>query len=477
VIARIEQAPIGRTVVSAGLWTSVAAASALAGVALMFLSSWAGDAAPIVALVLPLAPLLAAAVIWRPLYGVLAVIATLPFGSLGANVGFMTLQVSEAAVLALGALVALRGLALGRIPLPWSPLFVFPIALLAWTLVALSSALDETLAVKQIAQLIGGTLFAATVLASARTMDDVRKILAVLVAVGVVVAAVSLATSGGNLSASYGGAAATGRLHGAFDHPNQLGAFCALVVPIAIGLGAGTRTRLGRVASWSSLLVILPALALTLSRGAWIGTGLALLFLLVTLREARRMLLVVAIPVVAMGVFVWSSASDRPELKVVGERAKAIRTRTPYDGRNLIWAEAIREIKNDPLTGEGPGSFSVAAVRAGSPASSVSPQHAHNILLNWGAENGVPAMLIIVSFGVAVGVTVRRASQASRRRGRPRDRAVVLGIGAAMLTFVGQGFFDYVFGNSVLSITLWGLVGCLVAARYATLADDPVANP
>ena len=171
---------------------------------------------------------------------------------------------------------------------------------------------------------------------------------------------------------------------------------------------------------------MLGALALTLSRGAWIGCALAILFLLVTLGSARRLLLVFALAVAGVGFVVWSSAPERPELKVVGERARAItdaQPRTTAATRSGPRRPARSE--NDPFTGQGPGSFPVAAVRAGSPASSVSPDHAHNILLNWGAENGVPAMLIIVGFAIAIGVTIRRASLAARRRGavaRPRDR-------------------------------------------------------
>jgi O-antigen ligase len=291
---------------------------------------------------------------------------------------------------------------------------------------------------------------------------------AAFVGVGVLMSVLAVASGGARLTSTYGGAAVQGRLEGAFGSPNQLGAYCALAAALAVGLAAGSRTARGRWASTFALAFLLLALALSLSRGAWLGTAAAFLFMIVTMREARRMLAFFAVPVLVLGFVVWTSQSDRPELKIVGERAKAIAKRSPYDGRDQIWAEAIREIKADPVTGQGPGSFPLASVRAGSEASSVYPDHAHNLFLNYAAETGIPAVLIIVAFIFALGVATHRASQGAVARGDPRDRAIVLGIAAALITVLGQGFFDYVLTNAVLHITVWGVIGALiVCAREA----------
>jgi O-antigen ligase len=431
----------------------------------MAVSALFGEAAPLVALAIPLAPILAVAVIARPLVGVIVVIATLPLGSLGVPAGPITLQASEIAVFIVAALVILRRLALSETPLPWSPLFAFPLALLAWTLVALYSAVDETLAVKQIAALSGGAVFAAAVLASCTDMRDVRRVLGMLLLVGGTIALLALSSGGGHFRSTYGGTVVGGRLEGPFDHPNTLGSFCAIGATIAVGLASGARMRRSRVAAGVALALLLTALALTLSRGAWIGTAVGFVFLLVTLKEARRMLSVFLIPVAAFGFIVWSSAPDRPELRIVGERASAITKRSPYDGRDEIWGEAIREIKDDPITGQGPGSFPVASLRADSETSSVAPPHAHNMLLNWAAENGVPAAVLIVGFAFALGIATRRATHAALARGDPRDRAVVLTIAAALLTVMAHGIFDYSLGNTALHITVWALIGALLVAR------------
>lgn len=455
-------APLGRST-KLFAYLAAAALTAALGAALMAVSAPFDDASPAVAIALPLAPVLALAVIARPLVGVLGVFATLPLGSVGAPVGPVTLQAVEVAVLILGALLVLRRLAMGETPLPWSPLFAFPLALIAWTLVALYSAIDETLAVKQLAALTGGVVFASVVLASCKSMVDVRRVLGVLTAVAALVSILAL-SSGARFESQFSGALVAGRLQGAFDHPNQLGSFCALAGAIALALVVGARTRRARVASGAALALMAAALALTLSRGAWIAMAVAAVFLFIVLPGARRILFVFGIPLAILGVVIWSAEPDRPELKVVGERARALTVLSPYDGRYDIWAEAVREIKDDPLTGQGPGSFPVASVRAASEASSVTPRHAHNILLNWGAETGVPAAVIVVAFAVALGFATRTASRGAKARGDPGDRAIVLGLAAALLSVAGQGTVDYTLSNSVLHILVWGLIGCLLVA-------------
>jgi O-antigen ligase len=461
---RTAWASLGRPVQTTGELLALAIPAALLGAGLMAISAIARDAAPLVALAIPIVPLLAVLVLTRPFTGVIVVLATMPFGAIGIPAGFATLQAVEIAVLVVASVTILRRLALSQTPLPWSPLFAFPLALLACTLLALYSAASTTLAVKQVFALIGGWLFASVVVASCRDVADVRRVLGMLVAI----ASVALSTGGGRIQSLGGGTEIDGRLRGAFDHPNQLGAFMGMAAALAVGLAAGSRTTRGRVAGGVALALLLAALALTFSRGAWIGTATAFLFLLLTMREARRMLIGFAVPMAIIGFVIWSAEPDRPEIKVVGERVGALTQRSPYDGRDQIWAEAIREIREDPLTGQGPGAFPLTATRAASEASSVAPDHAHNILLNWGAETGIPAVLVIVGFAIALGFSTRTAGRKALARGEPRDRAIALAIAAALISVLGQGVFDYVLGNSVLHLTMWALIGCLiVTARDA----------
>jgi putative inorganic carbon (hco3(-)) transporter len=436
----------------------------LAAVATLFHSSVS------VYIALPLAPLLALAVLAAPIVAPLGVFATFPVGSTGAPIGAATLQSAEAAVVLVALMVIVRRLAVGQTPLAWSPVLFWPLALMSWMLVSLFSALDETLAIKQLISIAGGVTFASVILASCRGMRDLRVLLGGFVLSTTILAVIALSSRSDFQSSYEGSAVLKGRLQGAFDHPNQLGALTAMAAPVAAGLLIGGRTRRGRTIAGVMLGLILAALALSLARGAWLGAGVAALFMIVTLREARRKLLLFGLPVVLVFFALWSFLPKNQQVQVVTQRAEAFTTLSPYDDRDSIWREARREIRADPWTGQGPGNFIIASARAGSEASTISAFHAHNIFLNWAAESGLPAAAIILLFAFALVNAGRVASRGSLARGDPGDRAIVIGIGGALLTVFFQGFVDYTLGNSVVHIAFWGMVGAmLVASRDAGL--------
>jgi len=432
------------------------------------------DASPLVFLAIPLAPLVALAVLVAPVVAAIAVFLTFPIGAVQVPTGVIPLQTVELAVLAIVAVVVVRRLARGQMPLPWQPPLYWALGLLVWTIVALQSAIDNTLALKQVGSLFGGIIFAASILAACRNMDDLRVILGAFVAVCGGIALASF-VGGVQLHAAYGAQAVSGRLQGAFDHPNQLGALCSMGIAVAIGLTFGAKRRWARLGSFAAAAVMFVALLFTLSRGAWIGTALALIFLLFALSEARRALALLIVPGILVATIVAPLAPvGTTEVKVVGQRAQALTALSPYDNRRQIYAEAWREIKENPLTGVGPGGFQIASARAGSLTSTYAVVHAHNLLLTWGAECGIPAMIMIVGFAISLAMSERESGRRFRRLGRTRDRAIAAGLGAALLAIVGQGLFDYVFRNAVANVALWGTIGallvCLREARRAEAA-------
>ncbi|HEV8602071.1 MAG TPA: O-antigen ligase family protein [Gaiellaceae bacterium] len=442
------------------------------GVALAAVASKVGgDASPAVLVAIPLVPLVALGVLVAPTFAAIAVFLTFPVGAVEVPTGIIPLQTVELAVLAIVLVVVVRRLARAQMPLPWQPPLYWALGLLVWTIVALQSAIDNTLALKQVGSLFGGIIFAASILAACRNMDDLRLILGAFVAVTSGIAMASFA-GGVRLHPVYGAAAVGGRLQGAFDHPNQLGALCALGISIAVGLAFGARRRLARVAAGTAGVVISAALMFTLSRGAWIGTALALLFLLVALSEARRALVLLVVPGILVVVLVAPLVPvGQTEINVVGERARALTALSPYDNRRQIYAEAWREIRADPVTGVGPGGFPIASARAGSRTSTYAVVHAHNLLLTWGAEAGFPAVLFILGLALSLALAAREAGRRFRRLGQTRDRAIVAGVAAALLAIFGQGLFDYVLRNAVANIATWAMIGallvCLREARRA----------
>ena len=266
--------------------------------------------------------------------------------------------------------VVLRRLATGRIPLPFAAPLGWAVALFMWTLLSVYSAIDEKLAIKVLFSLLGGIVCATVVLAGCRDMRDLRILLAGFATSGVAIGLITFSEGRhvGQSSTSFGGSEiVSGRLQGAFDSPNQLGAFCALMIPVAAALIFGSRTARWRFAAGMALLILLATLMLSLSRGAWVAVAIALLFMLVKLKEARRLIVILAVPMMIIGFFIWSLTPTKTDVKVVGERAHALTVLSPYDDRRVIYKEAYREIRTHPVLG-----VARAASRSRAPASSPS---------------------------------------------------------------------------------------------------------
>jgi len=434
-------------------------------------------AQPLILLALFVAPLLALAILINPLIAILTVLAMFPVGSVAQDIGPLRIQAVEAAVFVAALVVVLRRLATGRIPLPFAAPLGWALALFMWTLISVYSAIDHTLALKVLFSLLGGIVCATVVLAGCRDMRDLRILLGGFVTAGVAIGLITFSETRGlsSVSTEFGGAEiVSGRLEGAFDSPNQLGSLCALMVPVCTGLVFGARTVRGRVLAGGAVLLLLATLMLSLSRGAWVGAAVGLLFMLFKLREARRLLVVLAIPLLVIGFFVWSLTPTKTDVKVVGERAKAITVLSPYDDRRVIYREAYREIRENPLLGVGPGGFPVASTRVVSESATLSYAHAHNLYLNWAAEVGLPSVVIILGFAFGLGLSAQTASRGAMARGDPQDRALVIGLSAALITVLVQGFFDYVIPNPVVYTAMWTLIGALLVARREALKTlDP----
>jgi O-antigen ligase len=442
----------------------VLASGAAFGAALVAVASRFGELGPIVTIALVGVPMVLTAAVIDARWGVLAVFATFPIGAIATPAAAFDLEVSQVAVLAIGAAVIVGRLASGKTPLPWPTQLWWILALIAWTFVGLPSAIDQALAIKQIAALMLGTFFACLVVAACRSIKDVTTVLIGFIAVAVFIGAGAF-LQGAQFRSTFGGARVAGRAVSSFDHSNQLGSLSAMTALIVIALIAGARTRRSRWIGIAAVLVLLGGQALTLSRGAWIGTMVGVLFLAAVLPHARRALIALSAPLLAIGLAIAVVAPDSTQVQVVQQRFESLTVRSPYDDRTAIWLEARREILEEPVTGQGAGNFPAASTRAASGANTVFAYHAHNIFLTWAAETGLPGLFLIVGFVLSLILGIRRA----RRRAYEEDptevsyRALTAGLSAALIALAAQGIVDYTLRNAVIFFAVMGVIGCLLA--------------
>lgn len=222
------------------------------------------------------------------------------------------------------------------------------------------------------------------------------------------------------------------RMQGTLSHWMTYSGTLMLVICASLArLLFGSRDRL-----WAAFVLpaLLVSLALTLTRGAWLGAaaGAAVLLLI---KDARLTLLV---PVVAALVLVIAPDELSSRVNSLGNMSD------PTTRDRVAMLEAgVAIIRDHPLTGVGPDMIgrvypdyrTVSAVQASNP-------HLHNVPLQIAAERGLPALAVWVVFVVSAMAGLWRL------RKDPRARPLAAAGLGAMVAMLAAGLTEYNFGDS-----------------------------
>src|SRR3954463_5800432 len=240
------------------------------------------------------------------------------------------------------------------------------------------------------------------------------------------------------------------RPEGALTHYMTYSGILMLVVGAATArLLFGSRDRV-----WPALVLpaLLVALALTLTRSAWIGTSVAVatLFLLKDFR------LMAAAPFAIAALFFLAPTS------IADRMTSTFQAKDPASQDRIAMLEIGKDITRDfPLTGVGPNMVPrvYGRYRPSYAVNAVNP-HLHNVPVQIMAERGLPALLVWLAFiGVLTAGLMRLFRSGSRLLA-----ATGLATVAAMLA---AGMFEYNFGDSEFLMTFLVLVTLPFAAVRA----------
>ncbi|MSO45710.1 MAG: O-antigen ligase family protein [Acidobacteria bacterium] len=247
------------------------------------------------------------------------------------------------------------------------------------------------------------------------------------------------------------------RPQGALTHYMTYSGILMLVVCAATArLVFGSRGRI-----WPALVMpaLVVALALTLSRNAWVGgcVAVGLLFMLKDFRLAGLLPVVIAL--------VFAFAPDG----ITDRMMSMVDLRDPTNQDRLAMAEiGARIVQADPLTGVGPNMVPrVYAQYRPAYAINASNPHLHNVPLQIAAERGLPALAVWVWFIASLAAGLFRSF---RRGQQPVLTATALAAVAAMLA---AGMFEYNFGDSEFLM----LFLVLVTLPFAAMRGDVAAAP
>ena len=227
------------------------------------------------------------------------------------------------------------------------------------------------------------------------------------------------------------------RVPGPLGHPNTLGAYLAMALPLALYVASIARRGAARLSAIVVAGLALFVLAATLSRGAWIGAaGAAVAFLAVRAAAGarprlapsparpRRMLLLAA----ALIVFLLPLATPLGSGFVTRMKQVTDLSAPTTRSRLELWGAALGMFSDHPLLGVGTDAYGAAFLAYRTPAFSriewnATTDRAHNEVLQIAATQGAVGLLA----ALLIGFFVLRACLRIARRGGPGE-----GVGAAV---------------------------------------------
>ncbi len=278
------------------------------------------------------------------------------------------------------------------------------------------------------------------------------------------------------------------RAFGSFGQPNPFGAFMGMTLPLALGAAFGAFSMAGQQhgtarRAWlgvASLLVGAAALigvglAVSWSRGAWLGFGAALGVLIVL--APRRRWIGIVMGVGCAGVVLLATLSGSIPNALLARFSDFAQDLTGFQDvrgvpisdanyavveRLAHWQAALSMADESPLFGVGFGGYEAAYGRHALVNWQLALGHAHNYYLNVLAETGLVGLLAYVSMWLAL----VRLSLRSLRLPNAFWRGAGLGILAVWAHIAVHSLFDKLYVNNLFLHfgAMLGLIGTLVAA-------------
>lgn len=215
-----------------------------------------------------------------------------------------------------------------------------------------------------------------------------------------------------------------------------------LMLSLAVALGRMVSRRPPGASDIVAVAMLLGALLLTFTRGAWLG-AIAAAAILLALHDARWL---VSVPLVAALLFGFVPSAVQWRMRAVF----SAEDRTSRE-RLLMAASGLRIVRDHPLVGVGPGMIERVYPRyrlAG--ATDPAVPHLHNNVVQIAAERGLPALALWLWFVVRVlGEEWRLV-----RRGRAEAGTALAGLVAVLVA----GLFEYNVGDSEVLVLLLVIV-------------------
>lgn len=265
------------------------------------------------------------------------------------------------------------------------------------------------------------------------------------------------------------------RAAGTYINPNHLGGFLEMLLPLGLAYTVISRAKpVMKVFLGYASLVIVVGIAVTVSRGSWLATTLALLSfcaVLVFRRTYRLPILVLLVVLVGAGAYFI------PRTHVFQARLKQVFAQGKLDDdvRFDLWLPATEMWKDNKVWGIGPGHFNYRFAQHRPQNVQLQPNRVHNDYLNTLVDWGIAGFVFVASAWLLLLAGIIKTW--GFVRGTPNDLgrqssnklAFVLGASLglfAMLVHATVEFNMHTPANALVAVALMALLSAHL--RFAT---------
>jgi O-antigen ligase len=375
-------------------------------------------------------------------------------------------------VIALGAAhVAINRVNVWRIPLV-KPFAAF----VGVAFLGLAFAPDKNLAAQDWVRITGTLILYILVVDVMRTREDRRWVVRMILLSAIVPLIVGLyqfATNTGNH-----GSEGFNRIMGTLVHPSPYGFYLLQILPLAVVFLMHTRNRVGRLALFGMIPVILFSIYATQTRGAWLG----LLAMMIFLMWIRARWTLIFIPLI-IGAAYFALPSVRVRVAEInsGECVSETNCESSVLWRQKQWEAALRSVSPIKLATVG-GGLDAVDVNLG--------QFTHNEYVRLLVETGLLGLIAtIILYKQLLDVTV----EGYRKASNSYDRDLMLAFLLVLISRFVVAASDNVLVLVVLEYYFWALAAVIVvqsgaydrlahvrdhlADRQSKLPPRPLASP
>ena len=277
------------------------------------------------------------------------------------------------------------------------------------------------------------------------------------------------------VSDRFGGSLVSGRVEGVFAQPNDFGEFSLLGAVASFALIVSGSLRRDRLLGAVGMTACLSGLAVSFSRGAWLG-GLAALLVVAALSPRSRVAVGALLTAIPAALVAGALLGAQP-FPTLAERVVSLATgaANPADDRPILYAQAFHVFLTHPLLGVGPGGFLETNHGADSMLIRRTYLHGHSVVLTDAAEDGVIGVLALLALTVALALAVLAARRRLLAAGATTLNARLAVLAAGLVGIAVHGLVDVVYTNPLLIPYAWLLAGLVAGecARVGDLLPDP----